>query len=131
MHPVTAREPLRTFRSEEMRRGPRKSVDGKHATRYPFKPASITLTGIDVTAGVMRASTGPSPLHAHLQALGPERVARTPGEGLEGYATYAHRLLEELVTVATSGDAWLPTTEHQEWADGRQDAFHHDAPGKR
>ncbi|MBW2982946.1 hypothetical protein KY327_01430 [Candidatus Woesearchaeota archaeon] len=123
MEPVTAREPLKNFTPEEMRRGPEKSVDGEHATRYPMRAAGITLTGMDVTAGIKREPTGPSPLHAHLRALGPEHVAKTPGEGLEGYATYVHDLLEELVTVATSGDAWLPTTEHQAWTDKRGSSF--------
>ena len=124
MEPVTAREPLRNFHSEEMRRGHEKQVDGDHATRYPMRAAGITLTGMDVTAGLKREPAGPSPLQAHVQALGPARVAKTPGEGLEGYAAYAHDLLEELVTVATSGDAWLPTTEHQEWSDKRMSGFH-------
>ncbi|MFP4523734.1 MAG: hypothetical protein ACLFO2_00255 [Candidatus Woesearchaeota archaeon] len=123
MEPVTAREPLKKFTSEEMRRGPEKSVDGEHATRYPMRAANTALDGMDVTAGLKREPSGPSPLHAHLRALGPARVAKTSGEGLEGYAAYAHGLLEELVTVATSGDAWLPTTEHQEWTDKRRSAI--------
>ena len=114
---------LTSFPLDAARDGPDLNVTGKHATAMPRTAGDHGVA--DASVGERAPRKGPdSPLGHHRRVLGGrDDVTGASGKLLQDYPAYAHGLLKELVTIGTSGDAHLPTTEHQEWMDERLSSF--------